>query len=70
VQFHQTIKEIESRLDDPGVKLHSFIVSNTPSHTMRLLWGMDKTAMNARHIVFQEEDRDTYIQWILERACQ
>lgn len=28
---------------------------------MRLLWGMEKSQMQAWHIVFQEEDRDTYI---------
>jgi hypothetical protein len=48
------------------VALHSFIVSSTPSHTMRMLWGMDKPAMTARHILFQEEDQDTYIRAMLE----
>jgi hypothetical protein len=66
VQFHQTIKEIEARLADPSVHLHSFIVSSTPSHTMRLLWGVDKSQMQEWHIVFQEEDRDTYIGEMLQ----
>lgn len=66
VQFYEEIKKIEQRLGDPKVILDSFIVSNTPSHTMKLLWGMDKNAMNARHILFQEEDQNTYIQTMLE----
>lgn len=37
IQFHETIKEIEQRLGDATVRLQSFIVSNTPSHTMRML---------------------------------
>jgi hypothetical protein len=66
IQFHQTIKEIEQRLGDASVCLHSFIVSNTPSHTMQKLWNMDKRAMGARHILFQEEDRETYVRSMLE----
>jgi hypothetical protein len=65
VQFYQTIKEIESRLGDSDVKLHSFLVSNTPSHMMRMLWGMDKAAMQAKHVLFQEEDKDTYVRDML-----
>jgi len=66
VQFYEEIKKIEQRLGDPKVALDSFIVSNTPSHTMKMLWRMDKEAMNRRHILFQEEDQDTYIQTMLE----
>lgn len=66
IQFYATIKEIEQRLGDKRVSLHSFIVSNTPSATMRMLWGMDKQEMNARQILFQEEDKDTYVQSMLD----
>ena len=66
IQFYTTIKEIEQRLDDPAVFLHSFIVSNTPSYSMQLLWGIDKSTMNAMHILFQEEDRDSYIGALLK----
>ena len=66
IQFYETIKDIEQRLHDSNVKLESFIVSNTPSHTMKMLWGMDKAAMKARHILFQEEDKDTYVRTMLE----
>jgi hypothetical protein len=68
IQFHETIKEIETRLGDPQVELHSFIVSNTPSHTMQLLWGSAKPAMIERHVLFQEEDKDTYIGKLFDLA--
>jgi hypothetical protein len=66
IQFYAEIKTIERRLGDPNICLESFIVSNTPSHTMKMLWGMDKSAMIARHILFQEEDNDTYVKTMLE----
>jgi hypothetical protein len=66
IRFYETVKEIEQRLGDPSVRLDSFIISNTPAHTMKMLWGMDKTEMKARHILFQEEDKDSYVKTMLE----
>lgn len=65
IRFHETIKQIQQRLGAANVILDSYIVSNTPSHTMRMLWGMEKAAMAERHIVFQEEDQGTYVRCIL-----
>ena len=65
IQFYETIKEIEQRLGDPTVRLQSFIVSNTPSSTMRRQWGMEKSEMQKRHVLFQEEDKDSYVRKIL-----
>ena len=65
IQFYETIKEIEQRLGDPAVCLHSFIVSNTSSATMRRQWGKEKSEMQKRHVLFQEEDRDSYVGTIL-----
>lgn len=70
IRFHETIKEIERRLGDPKVGLDSFIVSNTPSHEMKRLWGLDKPAMQDRHIVFQEEDKDSYIGAMLRDVVE
>jgi hypothetical protein len=70
IQFYSEIKKIEERLADDAVKLHSFIVSNTPSHTMRLLWGVEKAEMQRRHVLFQEEDKATYVRSMLELAIQ
>ncbi|UGA43039.1 hypothetical protein HU230_0032930 [Bradyrhizobium quebecense] len=69
IQFFQTIKDIERRLNEPSVTLSSFIVSNTPSHVMRLLWAVDKPAMEARNILFQEEDKETYIGKMMQRIA-
>ena len=69
IQFFQTVKDIERRLDDPSVTLSSFIVSNTPSHVMRLLWAVDKPAMEARNILFQEEDKATYVADLMHRMA-
>jgi type III restriction/modification enzyme restriction subunit len=68
IQFHAEIKIIEQRLGDPNVRLESFIVSNTPSPTMKILWGIDKATMTARHILFQEEDKETYVRTMLEKV--
>ena len=65
IQFYETIKEIEQRLGDPAVRLQSFIVSNTPSTTMRALWRMEKSEMQKRHVLFQEEDKDSYVGTML-----
>lgn len=70
IQFFQTIKDIEQRLAEPSVTLSSFIVSNTPSHVMRLLWAVDKPAMEARNILFQEEDKTTYVGKMMERLSE
>jgi len=66
IQFHETIKEIEQRLGDPDVRLQSFIVSNTPSSTMQMLWNMKKAEMQQRHVLFQEEDKDSYLRSMLD----
>lgn len=69
IQFFQTIKDIERRLAEPSVTLSSFIVSNTPSHVMRLLWAVDKPDMEARNILFQEEDKTTYVGKMMQRIA-
>jgi hypothetical protein len=68
IQFHETIKEIEQRLGDPAVRLQSFIVSNTSSATMGMLWRMEKSEMQKRHVLFQQEDKDSYVRNMLEAA--
>ncbi|MEX5213538.1 MAG: hypothetical protein NW703_05185, partial [Nitrospiraceae bacterium] len=68
ISFYKTVKEIEQRLDDPSIVLESFIVSNTPSHVMRKQWGIEKVEMTRQHIVFQDEDKDTYIGVMLRTS--
>ncbi|NOT00665.1 MAG: DEAD/DEAH box helicase family protein [Phycisphaerales bacterium] len=66
IRFHATIKEIEARLNDPAVILNSFIVSSTPFRDVGW-WGtgMAKREFEARHVVFQRDDKATYIAAIL-----
>ena len=66
IQFSKTIKEVEQRLGDTSVQLHSFIVSNTPFETMRKLWSLEKKEMEEQHVLFQEEDQDTYVRTMLD----
>jgi len=33
---------------------------------MKMLWGIDKATMKAHHILFQEEDKDSYVRTMLE----
>lgn len=65
IHFYQKIKEIEARLGDSQVILNSYIVSNTASHAMQRQWGINKSEMLARHIVFQDEDRDSYVDTMI-----
>jgi hypothetical protein len=69
IQFFQTIKDIERRLAEPSVTLSSFIISNTPSHVMRLLWAVEKPAMDSRNILFQDEDKETYVGDLMRRVA-
>lgn len=69
IAFHQTIKDLEQRLKDSEVSLNSFIVSKTRSPDIKW-WGggMSKEDLEARNVLFQTEDRGTYIRRLLERT--
>ena len=69
IRFYKTIKELEQRLADPNVVLNSFIVSNTPFQ--QISWWSDdltKQELGESHVLFQIEDRKTYIQKLLSVA--
>ncbi len=66
IEFKNTIKEIEVRLGDPAVTLHSFIISNTPYDQVEY-WGMSKEDLEDRHVLFQKEDKHTYIAAMFDR---
>ncbi|MBL8883740.1 MAG: hypothetical protein JNL45_11895 [Hyphomicrobium sp.] len=70
ISFYETIKGIEQRLGDPSVNLTSFIVSNTPSHQMHLIWGIPKTEMLEKNILFQVEDQNTYVGELISRMMK
>ncbi len=66
IRFHKTIKEIEDRMGDPNVILNSFIISNTPFLQVRW-WesGIEKADLEAANVLFQKENRETYIAQLL-----
>jgi len=69
IRFHLTIKDIERQLGDPAVVLNSFIVSSTP--IPEVAWwenGMTKDEFEARNVLFQREDKTTYIGKLLRKA--
>jgi hypothetical protein len=67
VSFYKTIKVLEKRLADPSVILNSFIIASTRYEevdhwvTPRTGQRMSKAAFEARHVLFQKEDKATYI---------
>ena len=65
-EFHNAIKEIETSLDNPQIHLHSFIIPNTRRADMMAKWKKSVEEMRERHILFQAEDRATYIQTMFE----
>jgi len=67
VRLHQTIKDVERRLNDPLVRLDSFILSVTESSSVMNLWGMTKAQLTARNILFMQEDRHVYVGELLRR---
>lgn len=69
IQFHQKIKDLEIRLNDPTVKLYSFILSNTP-YAQVSWWerGIKKEDLEVNHVLFQVEDRDKYVKRMLTQA--
>ncbi len=71
IAFYKTIKSIEDdlRSQDSMVTLNSFIVSNT--RFSEVGWwdgGMTKEQFEERHVLFQQEDKDTYIEKMLRMA--
>jgi len=73
VQFHQTIKDLERQLGDPGdpaVILNSFIISSTPLSQVKW-WngGMREEEFEARNVLFQD-DRGAYIRKLLNKILE
>ncbi len=68
VEFYQTIKDLEKDLNDPNIVLNSFIVSNSEFHTLPIqIQNMSKEDWEAKNVFFQVDDRDVYIERIMER---
>ena len=79
VRFHQTIKDIERdlRTQNPAnekVELHAFLVSETHSSQLISDWRdadgnpVSRELLDSWNILFREEDKDIYIQRLLEKV--
>lgn len=67
IQFYQTIKDIEFRLEDPSVILSSFIISNTPAN--QVAWwdgGMTEADFEEHNVLFQRTG-NPYIRKLLDK---
>jgi hypothetical protein len=57
LDFHEAIRDIETRIGDPHVSLRSFIVSVTPAAEMAIHWGVTPSQMAERNILFDEDEQ-------------
>jgi len=64
IAFYQTIRDVEGQLGDEDLTLNSFILANTPFAEVGH-WLPNKQAFTERHVLFQADDRDTYIETML-----
>ncbi len=71
IRFHQTVKTLEMKLEDPSVTLSSFILSNTP-HQQVAWWGseLSKEDFEKHNVLFQVDDRATYIGTMVQRMIK
>ncbi|NLG85493.1 MAG: DEAD/DEAH box helicase family protein [Firmicutes bacterium] len=66
IRFHRTIKELEAEFGAPNLTLDAFILSVTPFKDVKW-WrgGLSKEEFAARHVFFQPDDKERYIEAIL-----
>ena len=67
IEFHQVIKDIQARLASENVILNSFIV--TPTRFGKLNWGKTIHELEDMHVLFMEDQRDTYVASIVRRMA-
>ena len=68
IEFDGTIKEIEQRLGDPNVVLSRSSSRIRPRSAWSSSGESARSEMDELNILFQDEDRDTYIETMLTRA--
>lgn len=57
-RFCETIKEIQTRLDDPTMTLEAYLVSTTPRPLVRNRWAKQDEWLDGRHILFPDDGPD------------
>ncbi|GAU09095.1 DEAD/DEAH box helicase family protein [Desulfoplanes formicivorans] len=65
VLFHERVKNIEQRLNDPNVILNSFILSWT--RYPQLQWDKTQDELEEMHVLFMTDDQDRYIDKLFAR---
>jgi len=72
IQLHKTIKtSIQPKLNDPSIELNSFIISNTPYDQLTHWKGQESISdFNSNHVLFQKEQRQSYIQIIINEQTK
>lgn len=65
VLFHKRIKDVEQRLNDPHIILNSVILSWTPYSELK--WGQTQKQLEDLHVLFMNDDRNSYIDKLLYR---
>jgi hypothetical protein len=65
VQFHKTVKNIEARLGDPNLHLHSFILSPTEFGFLAK-HGHSKTAWEAEQVLFMKDGWSQYVSKLFD----
>ena len=65
ILFHNRIKSIEIRLNDPSVILNSFVLSCT--EYAQLKWNISRNDLEDMHVLFMNEDRNIYIDKLFAR---
>jgi len=67
IEFHQVIKGIQARLASENIILNSFIV--TPTRFGKLNWGKTIHELEDMHVLFMEDQKDTYVASIINRMA-
>ncbi|KNZ70223.1 Type III restriction enzyme, res subunit [Thermincola ferriacetica] len=68
IQFHKTIKEKEKEIGDSSIVLNSFIISNTEyANLINTGTKLSKEEMEKRNILFQADDRASYIEKMVRK---
>jgi len=69
IRLHQKLKtEIEPKLGDPLISLHSFIVSVTELAQIQWLGDLTLADFNEQHVFFQKNQRGEYVEAMLGRV--
>ena len=71
INLSSKIKEVEAKLDNQDVVLNSFIISNTRYHDMADLHSsISKSELKEKNVLFQQDDKNSYIGVMFEKILR